>query len=115
MAERRDCDRRRVRTASVCRDVLADPLDFHARGRLLAVLKSSPEGGPSCLDIYSRDVQGQERLHPPVMRANELLHWPGWTDREYSDTSSSTACARSEDLPHAPPFVRPAVSAKGAH
>src|SRR5438477_8943834 len=113
MAERRDCERPRVRPASVCRDVQADPLDCHARGWLLAVLKSSPEGGPSCLDIYSRDVQGQERLHPPVMRANELLHWPGWTDPGCSGTSLSIACVRSECRRHVRPFVQPSVSARG--
>src|SRR4029077_10918940 len=101
--------------ASTCRDGQEDLLPCHATGRLLPGLKNCWGRGPSCLDIYSPDVPGQERLHLPAMRANELLRWHGSSDPECSGTSSSTACARSEDLPHAPPFVRPAVSARGAH
>src|SRR5207237_2648870 len=100
--------------ASACRDGQEDPLPCHATGRLLPGLKSCSGRGPSCLDIYSPDVPGQERLHPPVMRANELLRCPGSSDPEYSGTSLSTACARSEDLPHAPPSGRPSVSARDA-
>ena len=115
MADHRERELLHDHPASACRDGQEDPLPCHATGRLLPGLKSCSGRGPSCLDIYSPDVPGQERLHPPVMRANELLRWPGSSDPECSGTWSSTACARFEDLPHAPPYVRPAVSARGAH
>src|SRR6266550_6125034 len=86
--------------AAACRDGQVDPTVSRATGRLFPGLKSSRGRGPSCLDIYSPDVQGQERLHPPAMRANELLHSPGSTDPECSGTSSSTSDARSEYPQH---------------
>src|SRR5882724_8068659 len=115
MADHRERELLRDHPASACRDGQEDPLPCHATGRLLPGLKNCWGRGPSCLDIYSPDVPGRERLHPPVMRANELPRLPGSSDPECSGTSSSTACARSEYLPHAPPFVRPSVSARGAH